>query len=171
MNSPKLNKLQKCILGWLFVYEDYPSMLRWNEYYSPEINLRALRAKVINPHRQKLRITNPLRLKIIPSQRYFYKYRVSRSDSAQFSRAIRSLQTKGLVTCLRHRTPVTREQWVKAGKPDIRSRFRPSYQNATIKLLERAKDIAKDNLIIAMKQQLTVNKKTGVSKVFEGRKK
>lgn len=169
MNSPKLSKVQKCILGWLFVYEDYPSALRGNDHYSREISLRALRAKVIKPHRQKLRITNPYYIN--PDRHYFYKYTVARSESSSFSRAIKSLETRGLVTCLRHRTPVTREEWVKAGKPDIRSRFRPSYQNATIKLLERAKDIAKDNLTIAMKQQLTVNKKTAVSKVFEGREK
>lgn len=147
-----MTKIEKDILGWLFVYEDYPGALRWNDYFSPEINLRALRAKVIKPHRQKLRITNPC-------EHYFYRYRVSRSDSAQFSRAVRKLQNKGLITCIRHEMPVTRQEWIKAGRPDIRSRFRRSYQNATIKLLERAKDIAKDNLTIAMKQQLTVNKK------------
>lgn len=155
-----MTKIEKDILGWLFVYEEYPSLLRWNDYYSPEISLRALRAKVIKPHRQKLRMTNPLRLEFIPNEHYFYKYTVNRSESASFSRAIKSLQTQGLVTCLRHRTPVTREEWIKAGRPDITSRFRPSYQNGTIKLLEKAKDIAKDNLAIAMKQQLTVNKKT-----------
>lgn len=159
MNYLKLSKLQKCILGWLFVYEDYPAALKWNDYYSPKISLRALRAKVIKPYRQKLRITNPLRLKYIPNEHYFYKYTANRAKSSSFSRAIKILQTRGLVTCLRHRTPVTREEWIKAGRPDIRSKLRPSYQNATIKLLGRAKDIAKDNLTIAMKQQLTVNKK------------
>lgn len=139
-------------------------MLKWNNGYSPDISLRALRAKVIKLRRKKLRITNPLRLKFFPNDHYFYKYRVTRSESTSFSRAIKSLQTRGLVTCLRYRTPVTKEEWIKAGRPDIKSRFRPSYQNATIKLLERAREIARQNLSIAMKQQLTVNKKYALNK-------
>lgn len=157
--SRGLGPLQKSILGWLYVYEKYPDALRWNDWMGKHIGLRALRAKVVKPYRRKLRITNPHY--IDPNQHYFYKYEAR--GSVSFSRAVRTLQFRGLVICTPHETPGTREQWVKRGRPRMTSKpFKRSYwgkvkaymvsrQYITIKLAEGAADIAKKNLTMAMK--------------------